>query len=469
MDMYCYDHQCAICSTCVAVGHRRCDTVIGVDKAARNIRSKRTNKSLAQRLRHCINIVDSVLTSKESAKKRMIARKDTILDEVAKLKMSIVQLLDELEEKMKDELDAVCRDYEDILQSKIDRSRGLRDSIHSSLSVMESTLDTGSDYQQVVATQTMREEVEKYEAMCDDERIDYKEVELIFTADENLVRMAKMVERMGYVDVSDKREISKAFRNCSAQKSGVINGKVKGDRNGCIFNSVDIADTGEIILSDFNNCSVKLFDHFGMFRSQSKLNSPPRGVCFLPEKTSAIALPEECLIKIMSIEGKFLTHIKELRTSFKAYRITGIRAKIMGICYSKACRSLSIVEKNGRVERTITRKRDYKGLGGVAFDPVKNYMYMSDRDSIACYNGVGKQVFKNTYRRTDLRGMAIDCQGNIYVCSHDSGQVLQIAPDGTLIKSILVPLSPQDVAIEPMGNKMVVVGLGEVIHVYNLV
>jgi sugar lactone lactonase YvrE len=65
--------------------------------------------------------------------------------------------------------------------------------------------------------------------------------------------------------------------------------------------------------------------------------------------------------------------------------------------------------------------------------------------------------------------MALDCQGNIYVCSHDSGQVLQISPDGTLIKSILVPISPQDVAIEPMGNKMVVVGLGEVVHVYNLV
>ncbi|XP_045192922.2 E3 ubiquitin/ISG15 ligase TRIM25-like [Mercenaria mercenaria] len=469
LDLYCQDHQCMVCNTCVAIHHRRCDTILAIDRVARTNRSQKTNKSLQQRLRHCINVVDHVLSIKEQSKARLITRKEGILDEVAKLKMSIIQLLDELEEKMKDEIDAVCRDYEDILQGKIDRSKGLRDSIQSALSTIQSTLDAGTDYQQVLATQTLKEEVEKYEHMADNERIDYKDVDLMFTADENLVRMAKMVDRMGYVEISEKREMSKPFRHCSAQKNGIINGKVKGDRNGCIFNSVDISDTGEIILSDFNNCCVKLFDAFGMFRSSSKLNSPPRGVSMLPDRMAAVALPEECVIKLMSVEGKFLSNVRELHTSFKAYRISNYRGKLVGILYSKACRSLSIIERNGRVEKTMTRKRDYKGLGGVAYDPVKNYIYMSDRDAISCYNGAGKQVFRNTYRRTDLRGMALDCQGNIYVCSHDSGQVLQISPDGTLIKSILVPISPQDVAIEPMGNKMVVVGLGEVVHVYNLV
>lgn len=469
LDLYCQDHQCPVCNTCVAIHHRRCDTILAIDRITKSNRSKKTNKALQQRLRHCINIVDQVVSVKEQSKARLISRKEGILDEVAKLKLSVIQLLDEIDEKMKDEIEAVCRDYEDILQGKIDRSKGLRDSIDSALSTIQSTLNAGTDYQQVIATQTLREECDKYEHMADNERIDYKEVDLVFTADENLVRMAKMVDRMGYVEISEKREMSKPFRHCSAQKNGIVNGKVKGDRNGCIINSVDISETGDIILSDFNNCAVKLFDSFGMFRSSMKLNSPPRGICMLPDNTAAVALPEECVIKLVSTEGKFLSNIRELHTSFKAYRISNYRGKMVGICYSKACRSLSIVERNGRVERTITRKRDYKGLGGVAYDPVKNYIYMSDRDAISCYNGAGKQVFRNTYRRTDLRGMALDCQGNIYVCSHDSGQVLQISPDGTLIKSILVPISPQDVAIEPMGNKLIVVGLGEIIHVYNLV
>ncbi|WAR13330.1 TRI45-like protein [Mya arenaria] len=469
LDMYCQNHQYPVCATCVAVGHRHCDTILATARNNRKARSKKTNQTLQQRLRHAIHIVESVMSTKENSHSRLISRKESILDEVSKLKMSVIQLLDELEEKMKDEIDTVARDYEDILQSKVDRSRGLRDSIQSSLTIMTNNLDNGSDYQQVVATQTMRDEVEKFELMADEERIDYKDVDLIFTPDENLVRLAKLVDRMGYVEISEKREITKPFRNCSAQKNGILNGKIKGDRNGCIFNSVDIGETGDIILSDFNNCSVKLFDQFGMFRSSTKLNSPPRGVCLFPDKMAAIALPEEGLIKLMSTEGKFLSHIRELATSFKAYRICNFRNKLMGILYSKACRSLSIVERNGRIEKTITRKRDYKGLGGVAYDPVKNYMYMSDRDAITCFNGAGKQIFRNTYRRTDLRGMALDCQGNLYVCSHDSGQVLQIGPDGALVKSILVPVSPQDVAIEPMGNKMVVVGLGEIVHVYNLI
>lgn len=469
LDLYCQDHQCAVCATCVAIHHRRCDTVLAIDRVARTNRSKKTNKNLQQRLKHCIGVVDHVLSIKEQSKSRLITKKEGILVEMAKLKESVIQLMNELEERMRDEIDAVCKDYEDILQGKIDRSKGLRDSIQSALTTIQASLDAGTDYQQVLATQTLREECDKYEHLADSDRIDYKDVDLMFTADENLVRLAKMVDRMGYVEITEKREMSKPFKHCSAQKNGLLHGKIKGDRNGCIFNSVDVGEAGEIILSDFNNCSVKLFDQFLMFRSSQKLNTPPRGVCMLPDKMAAVALPEECIIKLLSVEGKFLSLIRELHTSFKAYRICNYRGKLAGICYSKACRSLSIVEKNGRVERTITRKRDYKGLGGVAFDSIKNYLYMSDRDTITCFNGAGKQVFQNTYRRTDLRGMALDCQGNLYVCSHDSGQVLQISPEGTLIKSILVPISPQDVAIEPMGNKMVVVGLGEIVHVYNLV
>lgn len=469
LDLYCHDHQCAVCATCVAFGHRRCDTVQATDQVARNMRLTKTNKTLAQRLRRAINTVDSILAAKESSKSRLMARKESILDEVSKLKVSVIQILDELEEKLKDEIDTVCRDYEDILQAKIDRSRGLKDSMQSALSIIQGTIDTGTSYQQAVATQTMHAECEKYENMADEERIDYKEIDLRFSADENLMRMTKLIDRLGYVEISEKREITKPFRNCSAQKDGVINGKVKGDRNGCIFNSIDISEHGDIILSDFNNCAVKLFDQFGMFRSTTKLNSPPRGVCLFPDKMAAIALPEEGVIKLMTVEGRCLSHVRELHTSFKAYRICNYKSKMMGICYSKACKSLAVVERTGRIERTVTRKRDYKGLGGVAYDPIKNYMYMSDRDAITCFNGSGKQIFRNTYRRTDLRGMALDCQGNLYVCSHDSGQVLQIAPDGTLIKSILVPVSPQDVAIEPMGNKMVVVGLGEMVHLYNLI
>ena len=469
LDLYCQDHQCAVCSTCVALSHRRCDTILAVDKMAKTMRSKRTNKTLAQRFRNCITALETIISHKDSHRQRFLNKKESILDEISKLKLAVIQILDDAEEKMKDEMDTICRDYEDILQEKIDRSAGLKDTIQSALDTLEHTMATGSDYQQVITTQTMSDECDRYESMVDEDRLDYKEVDLIFSADENLVRLSKLVDRMGCIEVAERKNLTKNFKSCAAQKERIINGKIKGDRNNSIFNSVDVSETGEIILSDFNNFAVKLFDQHGMFRSSTKLNSPPRGVASLPDKVIAVALPEECVIKLMSTEGKFLSQMRELHTSFKAYRICNYRGKIMGICYSKACRSLSIVERNGRVERTITRKRDYKGLGGVAYDPIRNQMYMSDRDAVTCFNAHGKQVFRNTYRRTDLRGMTIDCQGNIYVCSHDSGQVLQISPDGVLIKSILVPMSPQDVAIEPMGTKMIVVGLGDIIHIYNLV
>jgi len=48
-----------------------------------------------------------------------------------------------------DEVDAVSRDYEELLQGKIDRSRGLRDSIQASYDLLMSNAENGPDFQMV--------------------------------------------------------------------------------------------------------------------------------------------------------------------------------------------------------------------------------------------------------------------------------------------------------------------------------
>ena len=230
MDMYCHKHQCAICPTCAVVNHRYCDTVIGFNKWARNIRPKKFDNELVQRLRHCVTSVDSILAATEACKDRLMSRKLAILGEVSKLRNSVVELLDELEDKLKNDLQAVSLPYEELLQDKLEHSQGLRTSILSSISTMENTIAVGTDYQQILAQSTTIEECAKYEEMVDEERLDFKEADLVFTPNENIVKLATIVDSLGTIEKTDKNSSFKPFRNSSAKKMTSFYGKIKGDR-----------------------------------------------------------------------------------------------------------------------------------------------------------------------------------------------------------------------------------------------
>ncbi|XP_052286320.1 uncharacterized protein LOC127882004 [Dreissena polymorpha] len=407
----------------------------------------------------------AIITSGADNRVALSTKEQPIFNEIARFKMSLVEHLDKLEDDLKKEMEVLCSNYEEMMQCKIDGTRKLRDAIQNALNMANNADPEG------VAPQSMRDECDEYERMTKEERTDFKDVELKFMPEDNLSVLANTVKQLGRVNALKKQNqnrFSKPFIHRSAQITGLLNGKRDGDTKDSIFNSVDMGSSGDIIVADFNNCSVKLFDHTGMFLSQMKLSSVPRGVCFVEDKTAAISLPKEGIIKLMSIEGNFLTHLKDLHTSFKAYRMCGYRSKLLGICYSQGTRSVSVVEQSGQIGKTITKRKDKTGHGGVAYDPAKNLTYMSDREQICCYGDNGDVIFRNTFRRADLRGMTLDCQGNLYVCSHETKSVLQIDQNGTLAKSISVPIPPQDVAIQPMGNTMVVVGLGNVAYVYNL-
>jgi len=101
LDLYCNDHQYPVCATCIAYHHRHCDTVMATDRGGQTVRTRRANRSLQHRLKHAMNVVESVLAHKEGSRGRLLNRKEAILDEVSKLKMSVISLMDELEEKLK--------------------------------------------------------------------------------------------------------------------------------------------------------------------------------------------------------------------------------------------------------------------------------------------------------------------------------------------------------------------------------
>ncbi|KAL3860364.1 hypothetical protein ACJMK2_010500 [Sinanodonta woodiana] len=468
MNMYCQDHFVPCCNTCVAVTHRRCQNVVTMDKLAKALKQSKAGSGLITRMKQCLTAIEAVGSKKTVSQQHLLGQKEEVLKKMGNFKMNLTKVIDDLERQFANDVENLYSEQTDLINMQVDKTSRLERALKSSISTLRTIMKSGSDAQLVLSIHNLSGECDRYERLVDEDRINFREFDFKFVPNEDLETMFKGIHTLGVVEVMQKKVLGN-LQSSTAKKEGIINVKIPGDKDNCIINSIDITEDGDFLLSDYNNAKVKLFDQYGIFRSSVKLDSGPRGVAYLYERKVAVSLPDQNMIKMLSIEGKYLVHYRDIYTQFKTYRLAYYgNQKMVAICYAMSSKSLTVINPTGGVERHITKKRDFKGLGGVCFDSIKSYVYVSDRDSISAYNYSGKQVFRNTYGRADLRGMCCDFQGNMYVCSRDARQILQISADGRLVKTIVVPLSPQDIAIEPMGNKIAVCGLGNLVHLYRL-
>ncbi|KAL3860365.1 hypothetical protein ACJMK2_010501 [Sinanodonta woodiana] len=468
MVLYCEDHRVPCCNTCVAVHHVRCSNVLSMDRLATLLQEKKAPTLLMARLKQCLLNIDNMTERKTKSQRHLLEQKESSLQQMGQFKDSVIKLLDDLEKRFTDEVENLYDDHIFAIQTHADKMTKMEMTLRNSIKTLKTTMKYGSDTQQVLMMQTLSADCERFERMIHD-NINFKDYNFTFMPGEELEASLKTVPSMGIVEIVHKKYFGDLL-SCSAKKEGVINVKVAGDNENCIVNSIDITDEGDIILSDYNNMKIKLFDQHGIFRSSTKVNSGPRGVAYLYERKVAISLPDEKLIQILSIEGKYLSQFKNIYTQFKAYRLSFFgNQRMLAICNYETHKTITVITIDGEVERQISKKKGVRGLGGVCFDPVKTYAYVSDKEFVTGYTYAGKRRFQYKFKRTDLRGMTCDLQGNVYVCSRDTRQILQLSPEGKLVKTIVVPMSPQDVAMEPQSNKMVVCGMGNIVHVYRLV
>ncbi|KAK3603822.1 hypothetical protein CHS0354_042825 [Potamilus streckersoni] len=469
MVLYCEDHRMPCCNTCVAVHHVRCTNVLSMDRLATLLQEKKASKLLMARLKQSLLNIDNMTERKAKSQRHLLEQKERSLHQMGQFKDSLIKLIDDLEKRFTDEVENLYDDHLLAIQTHADKTAKIETALRNSIKTLKTTMKHGSDTQQVLMIQTLTADCERFERMIHVDKINFKDYNFTFMPGEELEASLRTVPSVGIVEIVHKKYFGDLL-SCSAKKEGVINVKVPGDNENCIANSVDITDEGDIILSDYNNMKIKLFDQHGIFRSSIKVNSGPRGVAYLYERKVAVSLPDENLIQILSIEGKYLSQFRNIYTQFKAYRLSFFgNQRMLAICDSESHKAITVITFDGQVERQISKKKGVRGLGGVCFDPVKTYAYISDKEVVTGYTYAGKRRFQYKFKRTDLRGMTCDLQGNVYVCSRDTRQILQLSPEGKLIKTIVVPMSPQDVAMEPQSNKMVVCGMGNIVHVYRIV
>ncbi|KAH3774351.1 E3 ubiquitin-protein ligase TRIM33-like [Dreissena polymorpha] len=226
-----------------------------------------------------------------------------------------------------------------------------------------------------------------------------------------------------------------ALRDRKAVLAGQFNVRLPEDSNVCgLKGAVFLAD-GRIVMADYDNHNVKMFDSKLYRGSQLRLSSGPWDVEVTGPKEIAVSLPFESKIQFISVTDQMKT-TRAIKMDMDCYGLVCRNQELIVVCNDYLIGpAVQVVSLTGRVKQTIDTDRSGRRILTdpyyLTVTPTGKLIYVSDKDRIVCMDRHGNvtSVYQDQALR-NARGVDIDNEGNLYVCGYMSNTVHQITMHG---------------------------------------
>ncbi|XP_052818301.1 uncharacterized protein LOC128244326 [Mya arenaria] len=177
-----------------------------------------------------------------------------------------------------------------------------------------------------------------------------------------------------------------------------INVRASSDQNSCEITASALLSTGLFLLTDFENCSVKLVDvTTHTVTSRIELPGEPWDVCVLPDDQAAVTLPDKSMIQLLSTQGGQLSFEKEIKVS-------------------SGCRGIAYCNNRLYVSYVYKPSIEVMTLGGHIIST-----FQTDD---------GRPLFQNPQYLT----VSATTPPTIYVSDYNAHAVLQLSLDGKILR-----------------------------------
>lgn len=123
LNLFCVDHACLVCVTCVALDHRKCGNVKDVEEVDIEKDLGINIDKLVDEVEECIQYADSVIQFKDENRKKLAKEKRQIIARVNAKVRHFKAVLDSMESKAAQQIERVHEGEMDLLDEQIARYR----------------------------------------------------------------------------------------------------------------------------------------------------------------------------------------------------------------------------------------------------------------------------------------------------------------------------------------------------------
>ena len=225
---------------------------------------------------------------------------------------------------------------------------------------------------------------------------------------------------------------------------------------------------GKLLLTDNANHKVQLLDSSFAAEDSLVLPSAPVDITALDDGTALVALPWEHRLQYIHITPK-LKLGRTVPVDGYCYSVAVIGDELFVGCRKDDKSDIRVLGKDGNDKIRVDVK---KGLFGSRLFKCPLYIttnmshtkiFVSDHftDMVSCLTTDGTIIYQ--YKEGSMRGprgLYVDAEDNLLVCSYHDDEVQVITADGKKYKTLLSSQDdlyrPRSIAVRPIDNTLVV-------------
>ncbi|XP_052778418.1 uncharacterized protein LOC128215845 [Mya arenaria] len=288
LELLCEDHDELCCHICVSLTHRMCQNISLISDEAKGCRNWKEFKKVQTDVREMTKELKSLQDNKEKNIKFLEKDEKKMLTDIKSLRKKNNDMFDTVEKGMIQEMDSKLKEHGDALQEDKSRCKTQYDKLETYLKNMESNQVNTSAY---MAYKKCKDEMKGAENLLKEMSAN-PDVKLAFQADPGIEEVISRTQTLGKIfNQNDKIKV----RNLRQ-----YNVKIKEDKKLCCITGICELPEGKILITDHNNCKVKLLDSQFHMKDTCHPPSGPRTICHIDGNKAAVPIGNKgvCIITV---------------------------------------------------------------------------------------------------------------------------------------------------------------------------
>lgn len=450
LNLFCVDHACLVCVTCVALDHRKCGNVKDVEEVDIEKDLGINIDKLVDEVEECIQYADSVIQFKDENRKKLVKEKRHIIARVNAKVRHFKTVLDSMESKSAQQIERVHEGEMDLLDEQIARYRKMVRTMAHRKEKLEASLKRNIKGQ-ILYHAPITDELKRYtqaEFVSDTTANKQTSYSYVFTSEfeENALdgkEIGHLTANENKIKLADPPKHKKSAN--IAERLFNFNGSIASDSKVCNFTGAVYMGKGNIVLADNENGNLKLFGEEGKFRHNLSCGDvkydAPWDITSTDDDHIAVTFPHRKKVRIYRIQES-IAPVRYFET-YGACRGIAFHKDIFIVTCSEMGKSkaaIKFIDKRGKILKILhgdkTGMNQLRSPYYISSRPDENgRFFVSDiRQNmllVVSSDQTMELVLQDKVNLKGVSGVEVDGNSNVYVCSNGASVVLRLTENFT--------------------------------------
>ena len=215
--------------------------------------------------------------------------------------------------------------------------------------------------------------------------------------------------------------------------------RLPSDSYPCSINGLTCMPDGKVVVSDFNNCCLKIFSSRGRYMSHLPTKFPPFSVVCISNSLLMFAYGlARNIIGLVSVTSG-LEIRQEFTTEHACVALASNNTFVYVLCKSEYRTEVHILNTEGVVNMKIDLGIQIPSPQFITVDPLSEMIYITDYKGVFGIERTGsKMIFLEDSPISRYTGVAADSCGNLFVCTEFPDGVYSKPQDKNYLKPLLL-------------------------------